>query len=162
MAAFEEEFAAYVAAGNAVAVASGMTGLELSLLALRLPRRSRVLVSALATWGAVDAIIRAHLTPVLVDVDGTGRMTEASVSEAARHARADGTRPRALVVDHWAGDPVDVNALADAAGVPSDSGARRGLRGAGRLPVRQPVGGRRLRVVQLLRHDEPPRSARAA
>ncbi len=55
VAAFEEEFAAYVAAGNAVAVASGMTGLELSLLALRLPRRSRVLVSALADAAAVPS-----------------------------------------------------------------------------------------------------------
>jgi dTDP-4-amino-4,6-dideoxygalactose transaminase len=116
VAAFEKEFAAAVGARHGVAVASCTAGLELSLRALRLEEGSSVLVPAVTFCGAVQAVLHAGLQPVLVDVDPVTGMPDAARAHAA--ARACGG-PAAMVALHWAGDPVDVDALAEAAGVPA-------------------------------------------
>jgi dTDP-4-amino-4,6-dideoxygalactose transaminase len=115
--AFEREFAAYLGVEEAVAVSSGATGVELALRTLRLPGGSRVLISTLAPCSVLQAVLRAALRPVLLDVSAdTGMPTEEHLRQAIR----PGTGPvRALVVGHWAGNPSDVSALADAAGVPA-------------------------------------------
>jgi dTDP-4-amino-4,6-dideoxygalactose transaminase len=116
VAAFETEFAASVGARHAVAVSSCTAALELSLRQLRLPGGSPVLVPAVTFCGAVQAVLHAGLQPVLVDVDPeTGMPDEATTARAALACGA----PAAMVALHWAGDPVDVAALAEAAGVPS-------------------------------------------
>ena len=66
--AFESEFARHVEASHAVAVSSGTTALELALEVLGLPPGSRVLVSTLSSFAVAQAIVRAGLRPVLVDV----------------------------------------------------------------------------------------------
>ena len=67
-----------------------------------------MLTSTLTFCGAVQAIVHAGLRPVLVDVDDvTGLPTTESVELAAATVR-----PEAMVVVHWAGDPVDTAALA--------------------------------------------------
>ncbi len=115
--AFETEFAEVVQAEHAVGVSSCTAALELSLRVMKLPQGSRVLVSALTFCGAVQAILHAGLTPVLVDVDPeTGMPTEATTREAAKACGG----PQAMMVVHWAGDPANVPALAAAAGVPLD------------------------------------------
>ena len=116
VAAFETEFAEQVGASCAIAVSSGSTAIELSLRSLHLPRRSRVLVSTLAPNSVVQAILRAALQPVLLDVsEDTGMPTP----EHLREVVDGGVRPvRAMVVAHWSGDPCDVEALAQAAGIP--------------------------------------------
>jgi dTDP-4-amino-4,6-dideoxygalactose transaminase len=116
VAAFEREFAAYVGADEAVAVSSGAAGVELSLRALGLPHGSRVLVSTLTSCSVVQAVLRAALRPVLLDVsEETGMPTVEHLEQATR----PGAGPvRALVVAHWAGDPADVATLAKAAGIP--------------------------------------------
>src|SRR5919204_1625884 len=68
VAAFEQEFAAYVQTQHAVAVASCTTALELSLRSLRLPPGAPVLTSTVTFCGAVNAILHAGLRPVLVDI----------------------------------------------------------------------------------------------
>ncbi len=65
---FESEFARHVGARFAVAVSSGTTALELALEVLQLPRGSRVLVCTLSSFAVAQAIVRAGLRPVLVDV----------------------------------------------------------------------------------------------
>ena len=93
--AFEEEFATWVGARNAVAVSSCTAGLELSLRALGLPDRARVLVPAITFCGAANAVLHAGLVPVLADVDpGTS-----TVSPATRGGR--GSRRRRACRPWW-------------------------------------------------------------
>src|SRR6266540_2885687 len=114
---FEHELAAWVGADHAVAVSSCTAAIELSLRALRLPRGSKVLVSAMTFCGAVHAIVHAGLQPVLVDVDARTAMPSARMTEAA--ARACGGAD-AMVVVHLGGYPAPVPELATAAGLSTD------------------------------------------
>ncbi|MDX6325006.1 MAG: hypothetical protein QOK15_1360 [Nocardioidaceae bacterium] len=116
-ASFEEKFAEYVGAQHAVAVSSCTAAIELALRSMRLPAGARVLTSTMTFCGAVQAILHAELTPVLVDVvEATGMPSPATVAQAVdAHGPAS-----AMVVVHWAGDPADVSALAAAAGLPMD------------------------------------------
>ncbi|HEY2044417.1 MAG TPA: DegT/DnrJ/EryC1/StrS aminotransferase family protein, partial [Jatrophihabitans sp.] len=114
-AAFETEFADYLGVQEVVTVASCTQALELCLRALGLPAGSKVLTPSLTFCGAVAAIVHAGLCPVLVDIDADTLVPdEGTVSAAARRA---GT-PAAMVVCHLGGYPVDVDALAGAAGLP--------------------------------------------
>src|SRR6266540_37349 len=90
--AFEREFAEWVHAGNAVAVASCTAAIELALRALGLPRGAKVLTSTMTFCGAVHAIVHAGLVPVLADVAG---LPLGRVVEDAAHALGTlvGTRP---------------------------------------------------------------------
>ncbi len=116
-AAFEAEFAAQVGADHAVGVSSCTAALELALRALHLPAQAPVLVSSVTFCGAVAAVLHAGLTPVLVDVDPETCMpTPATTRDAVRTCG----RPAAMMVVHLAGDPVDVAALAEAAGLTLD------------------------------------------
>jgi dTDP-4-amino-4,6-dideoxygalactose transaminase len=110
--AFEGEFAAWVGARHAVAVSSCTDALEMALAALGLPPGSPVLTPTLTFCGAVQAIVRAGLRPVLVDVDeGTLGVSVDTVSTAARRGAA------AMVVQHMGGYPLDSAELAAAAGI---------------------------------------------
>jgi dTDP-4-amino-4,6-dideoxygalactose transaminase len=111
---FETEFARYLGVDDAVAVSSCTAAIELSLRALQLPPRSKVLMSAMTFCGAAAAIAHAGHVVVLADVDDvTGMPSPSTVAAAA--AECDGVD--ALVVVHLGGLPTDVRALAEAAGV---------------------------------------------
>ena len=113
--AFEQEFAAWVGAREAVAVSSCTAALELSLRALDLPAGARVLVPTVTFCGVASAVLHAGLVPVLADVDPlTATMSPATASAAARAAGG----VQAMVVLHYAGSPAPVLELAEAAGVP--------------------------------------------
>ncbi len=119
VAAFETEFARHLGARYAVAVSSRSAGIELCLHGLRLPHGSRVLVSTLAPIGVLQAIVRASLRPVLLDVSVlTGMPTTQDLRAAARSQEGP---PRAMVVVHWGGDPADVAELAEASGLPASA-----------------------------------------
>jgi dTDP-4-amino-4,6-dideoxygalactose transaminase len=114
-AAFEEEFASWLGARDAVGVSSCTAALELCLRALRLPAGAGVLVPAITFCGAVNAVLHAGLVPVLADVDPvTGTMSPAT----ARSASLAAGGVQALMVLHYAGSPAPVHELADAVGVP--------------------------------------------
>ena len=97
---FESEFARHVGARFAVAVSSGTTALELALEVLQLPRGSRVLVCTLSSFAVAQAIVRAGLRPVLVDVSVTTGMPShvhrqrSGGSRRARRRATDGARAR--------------------------------------------------------------------
>jgi dTDP-4-amino-4,6-dideoxygalactose transaminase len=115
VAAFERDFAAFVEAEHAVAVASCTTALELSLRSLRLPADAPVLTSTVTFCGAVSAILHAGLRPVLVDIDLETLMpSPESVAAAVCRSGA----PSAAVMLHFAGYPAPVAQLAEAAGLP--------------------------------------------
>jgi dTDP-4-amino-4,6-dideoxygalactose transaminase len=115
VAGFERDFAEWVGAPHAVAVASCTKAIELSLRALRLPPGSRVLTPTMTFCGAVHAIVHAGLRPVLVDVHPDTLIPDPARTGAAvrRHGPA-----AAMVVMHMAGHPAPVHALAEAAGLP--------------------------------------------
>ena len=114
-AAFEEEFASYLGAVEAVAVSSCTAAIELSLRAMHLPPGSRVLVPAITFCGVAGAVQHAGHLAVLVDVDPfSGEVSAATVRQAARAVGgAD-----AMVALHYAGAPAAVGELAAAAGLP--------------------------------------------
>ena len=152
--AFEQEFAAWVGAREAVAVSSCTAALELSLRALDLPAGARVLVPTVTFCGVASAVLHAGLVPVLADVDPlTATMSPATASAAARAAGG----VRAMVVLHYAGSPAPVRRAgrgrrrADVARRRGRSPRRRHARR--RRPCRQPVTSG---LLQLLRHEEPP------
>ena len=153
VAAFEAEFAAYVGAAHAIAVSSCTAALELSLRYLRLQPGSPVLVSDLTFCGAVQAILHAGLRPVLVDVSPVTGMPTPETTRAAT-TRCAGAE--AMVVVHWAGDPADVAALAAAADLPLDRVVEDAAHAVGTAYRARRVGGRPGRLLQLLRHQEPP------
>jgi dTDP-4-amino-4,6-dideoxygalactose transaminase len=111
---FEDAFATYVDAPNAVAVSSCTAGIELALRSLDLPPGSRVLTSTFTFCGAVQAIIHAGHIPVLCDVDPIRLMPSA---ETARDAVRRSGPVDAMVVVHFAGHPAPIAECADAAGI---------------------------------------------
>ena len=138
-AAFERELARYLGARHVVAVSSGTAAIEIALRMLHLPAGSTVLTPSLTFCGAVAAIVAAGLRPALVDVDaGTLLPTPETVAVAARRAG----RPAAMVVQHMAGHPADVAALAAAAGLPPTRVVEDAAHGIGAELRGIPVGGR--------------------
>ncbi|MFC4910289.1 DegT/DnrJ/EryC1/StrS family aminotransferase [Actinomadura gamaensis] len=136
VAEFERDLAAFLGAETVVAVASCTAALELSLRALGLPPGAPVLTPSLTFCGAVNAILHAGLRPVLVDVD-----EDTLVPSAETVARAAArTRPRAMVTQNQGGYPVDVAALARAAGLDRTRVVEDAAHGPGAARGGVPVG----------------------
>lgn len=132
---FEQDFATWVGAREAIATSSCTSALELALLGLGLPPGSPVLTPTITFCGAVHAIVHAGLRPVLVDVDEeTLTVTPEDVERAARSGAA------AMVVQHMAGYPVDGALLAAAAGLPPSRVVDDAAHGLGAACHGDPVG----------------------
>jgi dTDP-4-amino-4,6-dideoxygalactose transaminase len=112
---FEREFAGFVGAEHAVAVASCTAAIELALRSFHLPRGAKVLVSTMTFCGAVNAILHAGYRPVLCDVDPDTLMPDPATTGAA--TRNAGGVDAALVL-HFAGHPAPVAEIAEAARLP--------------------------------------------
>ena len=137
VAGFEGDFADFVGARHAVAVASCTTALELSLRALGLPAGAKVLTSTMTFCGAVHAIVHAGLRPVLVDVSPETLMPDVATTAAA--VRREGPVD-AMVVLHFAGYPAPVAALAEAAGLPLERVVEDAAHALGSLVGHRHVG----------------------
>jgi dTDP-3-amino-3,4,6-trideoxy-alpha-D-glucose transaminase len=128
--AFEEEFAAFCEAPEAIGVSNGTTAIELILNALGVGPGDEVITVSHTFMATAGAILRTGATPVLVDVDeATWTM---SPEEAAR---AVTSRTKAIVPVHLYGNPADVPAIAAAApGIPivEDAAQAHGARYHGR------------------------------
>jgi dTDP-4-amino-4,6-dideoxygalactose transaminase len=112
--AFEEEFAQFSGAAEAVAVANGTVALELALEAIGVGRGDEVVTVAHTFFATVEAVLRVGARPVLVDVD-----PDDWTLAPDRIAAAVGPRTRAIVPVHLYGHPADVPAIRAAAqGVP--------------------------------------------
>jgi dTDP-4-amino-4,6-dideoxygalactose transaminase len=131
--AFEDEFAAFTGAPEAIGVSNGTTSIELILNALGVGSGDEVITVSHTFMATVGAILRTGATPVLVDVDeATWTMSADQV------ARAVTPRTKAVMPVHLYGNPADVPAIAAAApGVPivEDAAQAHGARYHGR-----PVG----------------------
>ncbi len=135
-AAFEQEFADLIGAAHVVAVSSCTSALELSLRAMDLPPQSPVLTPSLTFCGAINAILHAGHRPVLVDIDEE-TLVPSPETVAAAAARV---KPAAMVTQNQAGYPVDVPALAEAAGLDRSRVVEDTAHGPGAARGGAPVG----------------------
>ena len=97
---FEQEFAAYVGAQEAVTVSNGTAALELALWTLGVGPGDEVLVPDLTFGATANAVIQVGATPVLVDVDRTTWCLDVPALEAALTPST-----RAIMVVHLYGYP---------------------------------------------------------
>jgi dTDP-4-amino-4,6-dideoxygalactose transaminase len=135
--AFEGEFARYCGTERCVAVASGLSALELALRAAGIGAGDEVVVpayTAIPTWVGVS---RAGATPVGVDV-----LERTYNIDPDRVEAAITDRTAAIVPVHLRGEPADVEPIREIAGsrglflledAAHAHGARRGGRRAGSL-----------------------------
>ncbi|KAJ54161.1 aminotransferase [Actibacterium mucosum KCTC 23349] len=115
VALLEREFAEFMGAKYAVAVASCSAALFLSLKALDLPRGARVLVPAFTFAAVPSAIVHADCQPVLVEVGENYRIDMADFEAKLDDSIA------AIMISHMRGHTSDMDAimaLADARGIP--------------------------------------------
>jgi dTDP-4-amino-4,6-dideoxygalactose transaminase len=106
VAAFEEEFAAFVGVAYAVGTASGTDALELALLALEIGPGDEVITVSHTFVATALAISATGATPVFVDVQ-----EEDGLIDVAAVAAAITPRTRAILPVHLYGRMVDIEAL---------------------------------------------------
>ena len=103
---FEERFARLVGVEHAVAVASGTAALHLALLATGIGPGDEVVTTPI-TWAATaNMIVAVGAEPVFADVDPATLMLDPDAVAAAI-----GPRTRAILPVHYAGQPVDLDAI---------------------------------------------------
>lgn len=110
--AFEREFAAFCHAPHCVGVANGLDALYLTLAAKRTMEPTwqdgdEVIVPAMTFVATAEAVLRAGLTPVLVDVDENALLD----TSIARLEAAVTPRTRAIVPVHLYGQTVDMERI---------------------------------------------------
>jgi dTDP-4-amino-4,6-dideoxygalactose transaminase len=113
--ALEEEVAAAIGYGQAVAVANGTDAIELGLQALGIGPGDEVVTSAYTFYATAEAIARTGATPVFADVDPETLCLDPAAAEAAVTERT-----RAVMPVHIFGQPADLSAfreLADRLGI---------------------------------------------
>ncbi|MFD7163599.1 DegT/DnrJ/EryC1/StrS family aminotransferase [Streptomyces violascens] len=103
VAAFEEAFAAYTAAGSAVAFNSGGTALEMVLRHLGLGPGDEVISCAVQFVGPLLAVINQGGKVVLAEPDPTTLNLDPADAE-----RVITSRTRAIIVTHWNGAVADI------------------------------------------------------
>lgn len=107
---FEKEFARYVGARNALAVAHCTGALHLALWALGFGPGDEVITTPFTFTATAEVMGYLGIKPVFVDVDpGTFNLSPARVEEALEGGRH--RRVRALLPVHFAGHPCDMDRL---------------------------------------------------
>ncbi len=115
VAEFEQAFAGYVEAKEAVGVASGTAALQLALLACGVGLGDEVITTAHTFAATAEAIVHVGAVPVFADIDPrTYNLDPNRVEDALT------PRTRAILPVHLYGQPADMAPLADIA-------QRRGL-----------------------------------
>jgi len=107
---FEKEFAEYVGARHALAVAHCTGALHLSLWALGLGPGDEVITTPFTFTATAEVMGYLGVKPVFVDVDpGTFNLSAARVEEALESGRHRNVR--AILPVHFAGHPCDMDRL---------------------------------------------------
>ena len=110
VAEFEERFAAFVGARQAIAVSSGTTAIHLALLAAGIGEGDEVVTVSFTFTASASAILHAGARPVFVDVDPiTFTMDPAQIEGALT------PRTRALLPVSLYGNPADMPAVMEVA-----------------------------------------------
>ena len=111
---FEDDFANFVGARNAVSTSSGTTGIVLALKALGIDQGDEVIVPDLTFGATANAVVQAGAKPVLVDVSRSDWCLDADL---VRQAISPSTR--AILPVHLYGRAADMSSLLEIA---DDSG----------------------------------------
>jgi dTDP-4-amino-4,6-dideoxygalactose transaminase len=128
--AFEDEFAAFSGAAEAVSCANGTAAIELALWALGVGPGDEVITTSWTFWATAESIIRVGATPVFVDVREDDWTIDPDLVRAATSERT-----KAILPVHIFGHPADVAALSDGVPVVEDAAQAHGSSYYGR-----PVG----------------------
>jgi dTDP-3-amino-3,4,6-trideoxy-alpha-D-glucose transaminase len=106
LAAFEEEFAAYLGVRHCIGVGNGTDALTIALRALGVEHGDEVIVPSFTFYATAEATVNAGAVPVFADVDpDTFCVTRETV------ARAVGDRTKAIVPVHLFGNVAPVPEL---------------------------------------------------
>ena len=103
---FEQEFAAWVGAAHAIALANGTVALDLALNALGIGSGDEVIVTPRTFLASVSSIVNAGAVPVFAEVD---RDTQNITAETIRAVLTP--RTRAVICVHLAGWPCDMDPI---------------------------------------------------
>jgi len=110
VAAFENEFAAYIGVRSGVGVGSGTEALHLALLACGIGKGSELITVSHTAVATVAAIELSGALPVLVDIDlDTYTMNPDQIEKAITK------RTSAIIPVHLYGHPADMDSIADIA-----------------------------------------------
>jgi dTDP-4-amino-4,6-dideoxygalactose transaminase len=110
---FEQNFAQFVHAPDALAVNSGTAALHLALLALGIGAGDAVITTAMTFCSAVHVIEHVGATPILCDVEpNTLNLDANGVRRQIEKAKGDlGLRVKAIMPVHLYGHPCDRDAI---------------------------------------------------
>ena len=104
--ALERQFAESVGAGGAVTVSSGTAGMQLVLAAMGIGPGDEVITPSMTWVSTINLVVLAGATPVFCDVDRD------TLHVTAEHIEPLITqRTRAIIPVHFAGAPVDLDAI---------------------------------------------------
>jgi dTDP-4-amino-4,6-dideoxygalactose transaminase len=106
VAKFEQEFAAYHNARFALAVSNGTVAIEIALKACGIEPGDEVIVPAVTFIASASAVLMARAVPVFADI-----IEETCQIDPADVERKITPRTRAIVVVHYGGYPVDMDAI---------------------------------------------------
>jgi dTDP-4-amino-4,6-dideoxygalactose transaminase len=107
---FEQQFAWYVGAANAISVNSCTAALHLALAALDIAAGDEVILPTMTFAASGEVVLYRHARPVLVDcVAGGFHVDPAAIEKAIT------PRTRAILPVHYAGYPCEMNAILDLA-----------------------------------------------
>ena len=110
MAAFEQEFAAYVGAQYACAVSNCTVALHLALLAVGVQRGDEVITVSHSYIASANSVRYCGATPVFVDIEpGTFNMNPALIENVINQ------RTRAILCVHQIGMPCNIKTITDIA-----------------------------------------------
>jgi dTDP-4-amino-4,6-dideoxygalactose transaminase len=112
VAAFEQEFAAYLGAGHAVGVANGTEAITIALRAMGVGPGDEVIVPSFTFYASAEAIPPTGATPVFCDIDLETFCVTADTVRAALTPRT-----KAVIVVHLFGNVAPVAEI-EALGVP--------------------------------------------
>jgi dTDP-4-amino-4,6-dideoxygalactose transaminase len=110
VAAFEEEFAAYVGRRHCIGVANGTDAITIALRALGIGEGEEVVVPGVSFFATAEAVVNAGAVPVFADID-----PETLCMTAATAERAVTRRTRALLPVHLFGNPAPMRELRELA-----------------------------------------------
>lgn len=103
---FERRFAALHGAKHGVAVVNGTVSLQISLLAAGIGAEDEVIVPPYTFLSTASAVIEANAVPVFVDLELETCNIDPKAIESAITPRT-----RAIIPVHFAGQPVDMDAI---------------------------------------------------
>lgn len=110
--AFEEELAAQVGAGHAVALSSGTAAIHLSLVMLGVGPGDAVFCSTLTFAASANPIVYQGAEPVFIDSEpDSWNMSPEALERALEAARQAGRPPKAVLVVNLYGQSADMDSI---------------------------------------------------